>query len=863
MTLTSMPLLPVIIPAPRSREIGDRLELLEALIAAPGFDPVLRPDAIEVPGDHPVFGWFCRVPGCPRGAEPMHDYCHVHCVKWREHRDAGGNVAEFRQSADPLRTYAWADAPPCVVCPDVPAWSQKTGLCFLHADRWNKRSSYRRRQGQELDFETWLAGARPLPPSGKCQVAACPEKSDHPIGMCRRHKNRYEREGRPGGAKLPQNWGRWLLDKGKPIILTCEDRTAFLEWCNTTPALGRSNGKLSLLGLRPLVKAEIKWVMGYHAQLSDAPDWPVLFIQRLASDCRSQDVDSLADLDPDRCRMQSAKIARRMLRYLRLVYFTRPDTKDAGFIETEHFGVRYRNRDSGIDLCGVSQRWLRDLLWDWMAMRLTADAPRSRNLLDFTRRGCVELSAYLEAQAPGGGHDVTVLDKSHMEGFVFDQRHRAEHGLFGLGIHNRQGGSQASVVTKGVLTVVFSGVRRVLRMALDSGESEKIGLDRGFIVSAPHGGNKTRRRRPFPDDVARALAADANLQLLHGLDFEDRGLQDIWEALVLTGRRCSEVIEVRLECLGRLNGLPLFWHDQTKVGNYDEAIRIPERLHRRLEQRQLQSVERFAHQHGRPPTGQERRELALFPRRSRNRTGQHAVSYTWFSGNFRTWVKQLDIGHHVAHQARHTLATNLLRNGANLSHVKRYLGQVSQRMAEHYTHLANTDPRLEDALNAVWVTGPGSAEPGLVLAGGDPMTREQAEALAVDLTRQSTPAEGGFCTFQPVVNGDACPWNMDCHNCDKFVLSGADLVYWHRKREQWRAMAERAPDSKTADYLHDLFEPSSRAIAGLEKALEGVGLLDEALALDLRRPQDYFGRVWSMAFRARALAEHEGNGEDS
>jgi hypothetical protein len=66
------------------------------------------------------------------------------------------------------------------------------------------------------------------------------------------------------------------------------------------------------------------------------------------------------------------------------------------------------------------------------------------------------------------------------------------------------------------------------------------------------------------------------------------------------------------------------------------------------------------------------------------------------------------------------------------------------------------------------------------------MTREQAQALAIDLSRRSTPAEGGFCTFQPVVDGGACPWNLDCHNCDKFVLSGADLLSWRRKREQWR-----------------------------------------------------------------------------
>ncbi|CAM5690611.1 hypothetical protein SCANM63S_00156 [Streptomyces canarius] len=38
------------------------------------------------------------------------------------------------------------------------------------------------------------------------------------------------------------------------------------------------------------------------------------------------------------------------------------------------------------------------------------------------------------------------------------------------------------------------------------------------------------------------------------------------------------------------------------------------------------------------------------------------------------------------------------------------------------------------------------------------MSKEEAEALAIDLTRRSTPADGGFCTFQHVVDGAACPF---------------------------------------------------------------------------------------------------------
>ncbi|HEX9359040.1 MAG TPA: hypothetical protein VF933_35185 [Streptosporangiaceae bacterium] len=33
------------------------------------------------------------------------------------------------------------------------------------------------------------------------------------------------------------------------------------------------------------------------------------------------------------------------------------------------------------------------------------------------------------------------------------------------------------------------------------------------------------------------------------------------------------------DCIGRYGGRAMFWHDQTKAGNYDTAIRIPHRLY--------------------------------------------------------------------------------------------------------------------------------------------------------------------------------------------------------------------------------------------------------------------------------------------
>ena len=173
-----------------------------------------------------------------------------------------------------------------------------------------------------------------------------------------------------------------------------------------------------------------------------------------------------------------------------------------------------------------------------------------------------------------------------------------------------------------------------------------------------------RKRSPFPDEVARALADEANLaRLAQDYDPSDLGLRDIWETIIVTGRRCQRGLRLRLDCLGRYGGLAMLWHDQTKVGNYDEAIRIPETAlpdgwPRASARPWPGSIER----HGRAPTAAERAAMALFPTNLRNRGRRYRrVSYQWFHRGFKAWVDELDIGRWVAHQARHTLATSLLR----------------------------------------------------------------------------------------------------------------------------------------------------------------------------------------------------------
>jgi len=843
--------LKVLVNGDVSRASRDRLELLITMMNAPGFDPLYRSDLIAIPPRHPVYGWGCAIDGCGR-VKTINGFCHGHRAAWDQAQRAGSSRAAFIASATP---YPASDGIPparCLACPARPADRRDVPLCSTHQTRWKSAG---RPRGHAL--HEWLSTQAPLPGFGDCRVEVCPDPAGSTVGLCWFHRKRYVLEGRPGDARLR----RGPKDPAGPVRYS--DEAAFSQWCASATAAYRL-GLINLRGLRPLIKAEIQWGLHRHAQAKRRSAWHMAWIQGFADLCRVSEMASLAEFadhghpdqirplanDDHRYRMIVLEIAGE----LRCIYYAPADTKNAGYIETEHFGRRFTHARSYIDLTGISQRWLRDLLWEHLAEILRSPrCPRSRGPVDDIRRACSELSAFLEISAPGGGHDPRVLRAEHAQQFAADLRYRHLHHLKWLSGTLRRDG-KPSVVTEETFRTVLGSSRRHMHWALAAGNAGQIGLDPGFITAFPAAGFKPgRSRSPFTDEVARALADEANLRELEELDPGDYGLRDAWEAIVYTGRRCSEILRLRLDCIGRYRGLPVLWHDQTKVGNYDEAVRIPEYLYARIDARRQKTLIRFEHRHGRRPAPEERTRIALFPTRVRNPAEEESISYTRFNTQFAEWLDRLDLGGHVAHQARHTLATKLLAAGASLAHIRKYLGHVSDRMAEHYAKVGHSD--LDDLLNAVWVAGPGAVNPGELLSStATPMSRQEAMALALDLSRRSTPTEGGFCTWQPVVDGGACPWNLDCANCDKFVLSGADLLYWRRKQEQWRSLAERAPTDEVADYLHKTFEPTARAIEGLEKALAGLGLLDQALALDLRRPQDYFQRIWAVNFRASELA---------
>ncbi|MGH3288413.1 MAG: tyrosine-type recombinase/integrase [Streptosporangiaceae bacterium] len=408
-----------------------------------------------------------------------------------------------------------------------------------------------------------------------------------------------------------------------------------------------------------------------------------------------------------------------------------------------------------------------------------------------------------------------------------------------------------SLATASTCAITLNALRKVMRWALEEGSPG--GLPREFIVALPAGETRARRNpRPFSDPVLQALGDPANIALLAGRDPHDNGVADIWSIQLRCGRRISEVVSLRLDCVSEHLGRTWLWVDMTKVGKLDYAIQIPRDVYDLIRARQAKTLTRFQARSGRDTTAGERRKIALFPSRVANPTSARAVSVSTFTVAFKDWLgcDEVSLPGHTTRQARHTLATRLVAAGASMAHVKKVLGHVSEAMSEAYVLIAGS--QVEPYLQQVWVKGPGAAAPGEVVLLPTGQDKAAASRLLIDLA--VIPVEHGLCTFKPVAGGADCPFGRQCHTCEHFVLTGADYSYWKRQEQRQAALAEGAPGQDARDYLYQAFEPASKAIAGLEKALAASGLLDQAAQLDLRSPhQDFFDPIWRTGWRASDL----------
>jgi hypothetical protein len=132
-------------------------------------------------------------------------------------------------------------------------------LCGRHFSRWRDcRDAATGDQG--AGFRRWLAGQEPFDGYGTCRASVCPDLAASPLGLCSGHEDRYRRQSRPGGAKLPKSWSARYEQHGLPVEVSYDDQGRFRDWCAQASAVNWP-GQINLRGLQPLLRAEIQWTL--------------------------------------------------------------------------------------------------------------------------------------------------------------------------------------------------------------------------------------------------------------------------------------------------------------------------------------------------------------------------------------------------------------------------------------------------------------------------------------------------------------------------------------------------------------------------------------------------------------------------
>jgi len=255
-------------------------------------------------------------------------------------------------------------------------------------------------------------------------------------------------------------------------------------------------GQISLHGLSPLIKAELKWGLHSYSQRSDHTRWWMHAILRVVNACRG--LASLADFNVEAAGEHERMIVNEIRRDLEVLYFTPAETKAAGYIDFEHFGRRIGKLNSKFDLTLVPQQWLRDLLRDYLADLLrSVDSPRGRGTYFAIRVAVLELGAFLEARTPDGGHHPAMLGSDAVDQFVADHRGRARDRLTSL---RPNPNAKPAIITATTCKSTLDILRKIMRTTFETGRADQNRPQAGVRVRLP------RRRQgnlPAPQPLLR------------------------------------------------------------------------------------------------------------------------------------------------------------------------------------------------------------------------------------------------------------------------------------------------------------------------------------------------------------------------
>lgn len=853
------------------------------------FPSWLLTEPIEFPPHHETFGWACRAEGCGGRLSPTETrlICTSHAQEYRRIQESVG-LDEFVRSAEPVISarsgWALSRRPDCVICgSNRETW--KSGYCNHHLNLLRKarlRTEPQKRARDEWVSEArWRELQRPMPPYDPCSVPRCVHD-----GMRNVHVDAQDHRLCDGHI---QQWYDWLTADGKAQGPRSWDVFVASAAVRESVSAPSSRGLLSLAALPHGLQNEIRYALHRHANNPRRTVWRPAELQKVIDTLAASGVMSLGDsrID-DLAEKYVGKRQRRIWLDLpaaaRSLIVTEDIAKAEGWFDPILVGSSpFSGTTSGensrrvLDLTDISQGWLRDVLWEFLrdeALKPTGKRPSLGNVRSRIT-GIALLSQILWQNRNDHGDVPTLLGRADATAVkdTWDLWFRDQIPIPRLMKHKGRGTRTLTDLTRHTYTV---SMRTVLRRSQEKRRTPP-GMD-SFILDLPRYPQPVNRPRPRPlsqGDFQLLISAE-NISALEALDSNDVGIADIWLTQAFQGGRISETLKLRLGCVGLVGrAQPYIWRDISKVNVVDWGmpcyLPVYERLLRRQELTRAKLRTRYSTElaalDGRARAQLEAswdRDKPLFPAAISNPDFAFEVSQTGFRNPWTQWFESLGLKWVTTHQTRSTLAMSLLENGAPPALVRQVLGHFSEESLAHYARY--NDVTVKRHLQQVWTAGPGMDKPGTVLLRPNEVKADDSAAAAARIDLTIVPVEHGLCRYGPVVGGTQCPWQKNCTDgpegpCEHFVLTGADLAYWERKRDRDYHFAERAPTDETRDYILSRWHPWEPVLTGLRAALDELGLLEEAEKLDLRAPvHDYFDPLFSTGFPVSHLNQFD-NGD--
>ncbi|MGW5152583.1 tyrosine-type recombinase/integrase [Rhodococcus koreensis] len=838
-------------------------------------------EPIRFPRLHPTFGWACRVNGCNA---VVHDadrrlLCVGHANLYNRRTDDAG-LEEFAIAAEPFKALSigWGlvRRAGCRICGDNRE-AQQHQYCTFHA------SKLRRARRSPLDESDWASAQSAgdiLPP---CALPGCVHDGElsAAVGadrhrLCRGHRQSWRSHRQTlTGAPTLDDWSRWTAKRSVLESVTSPD----------------ARGHLTTAHLPPPLRQVIRYALHRYANTASRTQWRPAALQTVVDALAEHDVESFDDPVVAMLTERSGRWSAERRIWLDLVPVVRAATvtpesaRAAGWFDPAIVGAGpfpgsqgQENRRKEWNLAAVTQPWLRDLLWDYLHDEALQPVGRKASSATIFNRivGIALLSRILRHIRADRGEDPRQLTNADARAVkeMWDLWFREQ-----IPVPRRVDASEDdwAPLNHRNRHVYMSNMRIVLRHSREHRRTPP-SMD-SFILGLPQYPRPHESPRPRPLTYAdfQLLVSADSVATLSDMDDDDVGLADIWLTQAFQGGRISETLKLRLGCVGLIGAAqPYIWRDISKVDLidygmpcylpvYERLIRRQDKTRRKLRARYADVLATLDVRERSQLEARWDRSMPLFPRSYTNPDLLIEVTQPGFRRTWTAWFETLGLQGLTTHQTRATLATSLLNNGAPAALVRQLLGHFSSESLAHYANYNNDT--MTKHLQKVWAAGPGMDKPGTILLRPTDVGNAEPAAAAARIDLTIVPVEHGLCRYGPVVGGGNCPFGKNCSRgphgaCEHFVLTGADLAYWERKRDAAYHFAEGAPTDDARDYILGEWQPWETVLGSLRAELDDLGLLEEAQNLDLRAPvRDYFEPIFATGWPVSHLYRTDDDNE--